>query len=257
MDETSPQTLVRLNKAIAAAGVCSRRKADELISNGAVRVNGQLVDTPGVSVDPQQDRIEVSGKLLARPSATAEMEYVLLHKPIRVMTTTSDPEGRRTVYDLLPPELRAKRLLHVGRLDLMSDGLLLLTTDGELAHRLTHPSRHLPKIYRARVRGELTDAALTAMRSGMSLEDGTRIAPITVRVLELKKAAQESLLEMTLIQGVNRQVRRMCACCELEVRSLSRVSMGPLQLGDLPSGAWRRLTGAEVEALRRAVGLEV
>jgi 23S rRNA pseudouridine2605 synthase len=256
MGSPASPSLVRLNKAIAAAGVCSRRKADELISNGSVRVNGQVVDTPGVSVDPSKDRIEVSGKLLSRPSTTEELEYVLLHKPVRVMTTTSDPQGRRTVYDLLPPELRAKRLLHVGRLDLMSEGLLLLTTDGDLAHRLTHPSHHLPKIYRARVRGELTESALAAMRTGMLLEDGTPLAPVTVRVVERNDKARESLLELTLIQGVNRQIRRMCACCDLEVRRLSRVSMGPLQLGDLPSGAWRRLSNAEVDALRKAVGLK-
>jgi len=250
---------VRLNKAIAAAGICSRRKADELIASGAVKVNGATVATPGVSVDPAADRIEVAGELLPAAPAASELEYVLMHKPTAVMTTASDPQGRRTVYDLLSPEMRAKRLVHVGRLDFMSEGLLLLTTDGELAHRLMHPSRHLSKVYQVRVRGQLSETALESMRAGMRLEDGTAIAPVSVNILSAGPARRSknvgALIEMTLIQGLNRQVRRMCDCCGLVVLRLLRVSQGPLQLGDLRPGAWRRLTADEIEALRQAVGL--
>lgn len=246
---------LRLNKAIAAAGICSRRKADELILAGAVSVNGATVATPGVIIDPENDCVEVAGKRIRVPSSTRTHEYILLHKPTGVMTTTRDPQGRRTVYDLLPPWLRDKRPVHVGRLDYASEGLLLLTTDGELAHRLTHPRHHLPKVYHVTVRGRLPAAALEAMRAGMLLADGAPVAPVGVKTLSTGPNPSATRLEMTLIQGLNRQIRRMLEVFGFEVLVLQRVAQGPVRLGELPLGGWRPLTPAELTALQKAVGL--
>ncbi len=245
-------TLLRLNRALAQAGVCSRRKADELIQAGRVRVNGALVESPGLRIDPARDTVAVDGRTIAL--GRDEELYLLLHKPPHVMTTLSDPEGRGTVLDLLPPDLAAQRPVPVGRLDYMSEGLLLLTTDGELTLRLTHPRYHLPKVYQVQVRGRVAPEALAVIRKGQRLSDGTKLAPAEVRVLH--QDARNTLLELTLIQGVNRQIRRMCQDLGLTILFLRRSAQGPVQLGDLPRGAWRRLRADEVAALRGSVGLD-
>lgn len=245
---------VRLNKAIAGAGVCSRRQADDLILQGVVRVNDEVVNTPGARVVPGRDRIEVRGQMLALDAAPAAFTYVMLHKPVQVVSTVRDPQGRATVLGILPPDLRGGRLYPVGRLDYFSEGLLILTDDGELTNRLTHPRYHLPKVYMVKVRGHVTEAALAPMRKGMTLAEGEQLAPVEVRLLQSER--QASLIEMTLHQGVNRQVRRMCRDLGLTVLLLRRVRQGPLELGELPKGAARRLTAHEVTALRRAAGLE-
>jgi 23S rRNA pseudouridine2605 synthase len=254
------QRLVRLNKAIAMAGVCSRRGADELIATGLVTVNGRPAEA-GTKVDPDRDVVEVRGKRVGLKSTEAPGNvYLMLHKPVRVVTTASDPQGRRTVLDLLPDALRAARPFPVGRLDFFSEGLLLLTSDGELAHRLTHPSHHLPKTYEVEVRGEADEARLAAMRRGMTLPAGSpggqaeRLAPAEVRVL--RRTPGGAVLELVLIQGVNRQIRRMCQALDLTVLRLRRVRVGGLRLGELPPGAWRELTPKEVGDLRMAVGLD-
>ncbi|MGE4298546.1 MAG: pseudouridine synthase [Desulfovibrionaceae bacterium] len=246
---------IRLNKALAAAGVCSRRRADELIMAGAVRVNGAVVDTPGVKVVPGQDAIEVEGRAVElAPPASRKHEYILLHKPIRTVTTMSDPQGRPTVLDLLPQALRDARVTPVGRLDFYSEGLLLLTTDGDLLHRLTHPSHHLSKIYLVRARGLVSDEVLDIMRSGMTLAEGDRLAPVDVRVV--RRFDDGAMLEMTLVQGVNRQIRRMCRDLDLTILTLRRMRHGPIDLRGMACGAWRRLTPDEVAALYKAVGLK-
>lgn len=255
---------VRLNKALADAGLCSRRKADELIFSGAVRVNGHPADSPGLRVRPGRDTVEVEGRAVALRGAEGERPepcWLMLHKPVGVVATVRDPEGRRTVLDLVPVPWRQRRLYPVGRLDFFSEGLLLLTDDGELAHRLTHPRWHLPRVYEVRVRPEsgasVPESALNSMRRGMTLAEGERLAPVDVAVVADSRPGRESgvLLRLTLRQGLNRQIRRMCRDLGLTVLRLRRVAQGPLSLGALPAGSVRSLSGDEVTALRRAVGL--
>lgn len=248
---------MRLNKALATAGVCSRRKADELVFSGKVAVNGVIARSPGMQVDTGEDIITVNDKPVAflSPGRPEEAKaYYLLNKPVEVVTTLSDPQGRRTVLDILPENLRKRRVFPVGRLDYFSEGLLLLTTDGDLTYRLTHPKHHLPKIYEVLVRGEVTQAKLATMRSGMTLAEGERLAPVDVTILA-RKPSGPTLLRMTLIQGINRQIRRMCRDLGLTVLKLRRTREGPLELGALPVGQARSLTSEEVKALRKAVGL--
>ena len=245
-------SLVRINKALSQAGVCSRRAADELIAQGQVTVNGR-VPGPGDKVDPATDRIEVRGKPInAAPPADGH-DYVLLHKPTQVVTTAKDPQGRKTVLDILPPALKRSRLYPVGRLDFFSEGLLLLTNDGELANRLMHPSHHLPKVYHVTIRGIVPERALQIMRKGMTLAEGERLAPVEASVL--RTVAKTTTLELTLHQGINRQIRRMCRDLKFTVLRLARVSQGPLSLGPLKPGQSRPLTADEIRQLKEAVGL--
>lgn len=240
---------VRLNKAIAAAGLCSRRKADELILAGQVRINGTLEENPARRVLPG-DRIAVNDRELA---AAQEYYYLLLHKPVQTVCTVNDPEGRPTVMAYLPPEVRHLRLYPVGRLDYFSEGLLLLTNDGELAQRLTHPRHHQPKTYEVLIRGSVPETALAVMRRGMRLDEGQALLPVDV---EAKTAENgNTLLRMVLRQGVNRQIRRMCRDLGLTILRLRRVAQGPLALGSLKPGAARALAPGEVAGLRQSVGL--
>jgi len=247
---------IRLNKALADAGLCSRRRADELIFSGAVSVNGQRAESPGQRVS-SQDRVTVHGRPVLLRAEEAQACWLMLHKPVQVVSTARDPEGRETVLDLLPPPWCHKRLYPVGRLDYFSEGLLLLTDDGELAHRLTHPRWHLPKIYHVLVRPEggrdTVLPALARMKRGMTLAEGERLAPVEARVLSADERGV--LLEMVLHQGLNRQIRRMCRDVEFTVLRLKRVQEGPVRLGDLPPRKVRPLSVSEVAALRRAVGL--
>lgn len=255
---------VRLNKALADAGLCSRRKADELVFSGAVRVNGRRADSPGARVRPGRDAVEVNGRPVVLRGAGGDIPefcWLMLHKPVGVVATACDPEGRRTVLDLVPPPWNGRRLYPVGRLDFFSEGLLLLTDDGELAHRLSHPRWHLPRVYEVRVRPEHGAAALSGaletMRRGMTLAEGDRLAPVEAEVMDDARGRREPgiLLRLTLHQGLNRQIRRMCRDLGLTVLRLRRVAQGPLRLGALPAGGVRPLRGDEVSALRRAVGL--
>ena len=240
---------VRLNKVIAAAGLCSRRKADELILAGQVRINGTLEENPARRVLPG-DRIAVNDRERA---AAQEYYYLLLHKPVQTVCTVNDPEGRPTVMAYLPPEVRHLRLYPVGRLDYFSEGLLLLTNDGELAQRLTHPRHHQPKTYEVLIRGSVPETALAVMRRGMRLDEGQALLPVDV---EAKTAENgNTLLRMVLRQGVNRQIRRMCRDLGLTILRLRRVAQGPLALGNLKPGAARALTTGEVADLRQSVGL--
>ncbi|BBD07695.1 pseudouridine synthase [Desulfovibrio ferrophilus] len=246
---------IRINKALAQAGICSRRAADDLVAQGLVAVNGETVTAAGTKVVPGKDHITVQGKPIALSSpGQDEFNYVLLNKPTQVVTTVSDPQGRRTVLDVLPQNLKKNRLFPVGRLDFFSQGLLLLTNDGEMANRLTHPSWHLPKVYRVTIRGGIAEAKLNIMRKGMVLAEGERLSPVEVTIA--KQQAGTVQLEMTLIQGLNRQIRRMCRDLKWTVLRLERVSQGPLSLGRLREGQARELQADELAALRKAVGLE-
>lgn len=248
--------LLRINKYLSECGAASRRGADELILAGRVQLNGVAVTEPGIRVDPVTDKVLVDGKAVAHPAASGSGGHeltLLLHKPVQVVTTRSDPQGRQTVFDILPQEYRTERLLHVGRLDYFSEGLLLLTTDGSLMNRLIHPRWHLPKVYHVLVRGAVSDIKLGIMRDGMTLKEGEKLAPVEVGIL--RSDAGGVWLEMTLLQGINRQIRRMCRDLGLTVLKLIRVRQGPISLGSLNPGQCRPLTPQEVRGLRRAVGL--
>lgn len=240
----------RLNKAVAASGHCSRRKADDLIQAGRVRVNNLLEINPARHVLPS-DVLSVDNIQLA--AAPLEFSYFLLHKPVGVVCTVRDPENRPTVMEYLPPTAHDLRLYPVGRLDFFSEGLLLLTNDGDLAQALTHPARHQVKKYEVLVRGFVPDTALNIMRDGMRLAEGEELRPIEVDRRET--AHKNSRLRMTLHQGVNRQIRRMCRDLDLTILRLRRVAQGSLTLGDLASGQCRSLTAAEAAALRKSAGL--
>lgn len=234
---------MRIHRALARAGIASRRKSEELVAAGRVTINGVVART-GQSVDPARDKITVDGKMVAAPKAP---KWFLLHKPAGVLTTRSDPEGRRTVFDLVPPE---PGLTYVGRLDYMTEGALLLTTDGDGAHILTHPSSSVPRTYIATVRGSVK-AAAAEIRSGIELEDGpVHVEDVEVREGELPRTWD---LEMTIREGRTREVRRICEAVGLEVLRLVRTSFGPVRLGALAAGASRTLSQKELELIRALV----
>jgi 23S rRNA pseudouridine2605 synthase len=232
---------MRLAKHLAHAGVASRRAAERLIEQGRVSVDGAVVTDPARDVSGGE-AIAVDGAPLGAPPPGRRV--IALHKPAGVVSTARDTHGRRTVVDLVPAA--GARLYPVGRLDADTTGLILLTDDGDLAHRLTHPRFEVPKTYRARVaRPPVREPALRALREGVELDDG-RTAPAQVRRLE------PDLLELTLREGRKRQVKRMCEAVGHPVLELQRVAFGPLRLGDLEPGAHRELTPAEVERLRKS-----
>jgi len=229
---------VRLAKFLAHAGVASRRAAEEVVRAGRVTVGGEVATDPARDVDAASG-VAVDGHALDGPQ---ERVVVALNKPAGVVSTARDTHGRRTVVDLV--DVPGARLYPVGRLDVDTTGLLLLTNDGELAERLLHPRYELPRTYRARVAGgRVSPGALRALREGVDLEDG-RTAPAGVREV------RAGLLELTLREGRKRQVKRMCAAVGHPVRALERTRFGPLDLGGLEPGRWRRMTAAEVERLR-------
>lgn len=237
----------RLQKIIAAAGIASRRKAEELISCGRVAVNGRVVTELGTKADPEQDHIKVDGKLLHGPERQV---YLLLNKPKGYVTTLSDPEGRPTVASLLRG-IKA-RVYPVGRLDYASEGLLLLTNDGALAQQLMKAASHVPKTYLIKVSGQPSEEAVAKLRSGVSIEtdQGRRVrtAPAKIRII---REAANPWYEITLIEGRNRQIRRMFEQVGHHVEKIKRVRYGPLQL-DVPPGDYRQLSTQEVERLKNA-----
>ncbi|HEV2376874.1 MAG TPA: pseudouridine synthase [Streptosporangiaceae bacterium] len=238
---------VRLQKVLAAAGVGSRRHCEELIGEGRVEVDGEIVRRFGARVDPEHQVIKVDGRRI--PSRQG-LVYLALNKPPRVLTTMSDDRGRRTVGDLLGE--RAERLYHVGRLDYDTEGLMLFTNDGELAHRLAHPSYGVSKTYLADVPGPVPRDLARRLLSGVELEDGAASAD-KFRVVE--QAGTRALVEITLHEGRKHIVRRLLAAVDHPVSRLVRTHVGPVALGNLRPGATRPLTTAEVGELYAAVGL--
>ena len=232
---------IRLQKFIADSGLMSRRAAEAEIENGNVSVNGHVAGI-GDKVDPMRDSVTYRGKKI--PYARREHVYIMINKPRGYLSSTSDDRGRKCVTELL--DRVDARIYPVGRLDLVSEGLLLLTDDGELKNRLTHPSHSLPKVYRVKVGGEVSDEALEILTSPLII-DGYKIRPVEVSV----GVADESgtVLKMTLTEGRNRQIRKMCEQAGLTVKRLSRISIGNLKLDGLPVGKWRHLTKEEVDYL--------
>ena len=236
---------MRLQRALARAGVASRRAAEKLIEDGRVRVDGKPA-TLGMKVDPDRQRITV-GK---QPVRIRERRWLAFHKPLGVVTTAKDEEGRRTVLDFIPD---SAALTYVGRLDVMTTGLLLLTTDGEAVHRLTHPRYRIPRRYTALVHGRPTAEIAKAAQQRVVV-DGRPVAPSEVKVRPGNEG--RSILDLTLEEGRNRIVRRWCEAIGLKVDRLARLSYGPVRLGDLPPGRYRPLTPREQSALYKAVRLD-
>ncbi len=247
---TADASGVRLQKMIAAAGIASRRAAEQLIADGRVTVNGETVRELGVRAHPGRDDVRVDGRRLARPE---QLRYLLIHKPAGYVTTRMDPQRRPTVLDLIPGV--REYVYPVGRLDYDSEGLLLLTNDGRLASVLTHPRHAVPRVYEAVVRGVPTPAQLRRLANGVTL-DGQRTAPAEVRLVPRRgpghDRTRDARVRVTLREGRNRQVRRMFDAIGHPVCRLRRTRLGPLALRGLKPGDARELTVAEVKALRRA-----
>jgi len=246
-----------LHKALAHAGVASRRACEALVAEGRVRVNGAEIRQLPVWVDLSQDVVAIDG---LRVGAPIRKLHILLNKPERCVSTVRDEAGRRTVVDLVSHP-SGDRLYPVGRLDIDTRGLVLLTNDGELAQRLTHPRYGVEKVYRAIVKGVVSQETLVAMREGVMLAKresgkthGAARASATVRVVHRKPL--RTILDITLHEGQNRQIRRMFAQFGHPVKRLTRIRMGPLELRGVALGAWRELTVMEIRALRRAAGLQ-
>jgi 23S rRNA pseudouridine2605 synthase len=236
---------MRLQRALARAGVASRRAAEQLIEDGKVRIDGKVA-TLGMKVDPDSQLITVAGRAV-RPHAR---RWLAFHKPLGVVTTADDEEGRRTVFDFIPDH---GGLTYVGRLDVMTTGLLLLTTDGEAVHRLTHPRYRIPRHYTALVHGRPTSEIAAAARRRVVI-DGR---PVTVEQVRVRPGSEgRSILDVTLTEGRNRIVRRWAEAMGLKVERLARLSYGPVRLGDLPPGRARPLTPREEAALYQAIRMK-
>jgi 23S rRNA pseudouridine2605 synthase len=241
------KTSIRINKFLARAGVASRRGADDLIREGKVKLNGTVVKELGVLVDPDKDKISVNGKLVG---AFEDRVTIVLNKPVDVMTTMSDPQGRETVAQLVKSE--PFRLVPVGRLDFPTEGVLLMTTDGELANRVLHPRYKVPKSYYVKLGGRPTEEALDRLRNGISLEDG-RTKPALVDVLESEP--RRTWIEIILTEGKKRQVRRMCEAIGHRPLRVIRTSFSTIDLGDLRPGQYRYLGQEELMGLYKLIGM--
>ncbi len=232
---------VRLQKVLAAAGLGSRRSCEELISEGRVEVDRQVVKKLGTKGNPDEQEIKVDGQQIARPT----MRYYILNKPAGVLCTNNDPAGRIRVLDLIGD---ANHLFTIGRLDRSSEGLIIITNDGELANRIAHPSYEVSKVYLVRVAGDMRRADLAEIREGVYLSDGKAHVE-SIRIKTHRKNTTD--LEMVLCEGKNREIRRVLARVRHKVLMLKRVAIGPIRLADLPEGAYRELTYREVSALKK------
>ncbi|HWU22952.1 MAG TPA: pseudouridine synthase [Nocardioides sp.] len=244
--ETDDEGLIRLQKLLAQSGVASRRKCEELMLDGEVEVDGEIVTRLGTKVDPRTAVIKVSGKRLPPVSDHA---YLVLNKPRGVVSTMSDPEGRRTVADFVTD--RPERLFHVGRLDTDTSGLLLLTNDGDFANRMAHPSYEVEKTYVAEVVGRIAKGTVADLLAGITLDDGA-VQVRRVRVIDANASA--SIIELVIHEGRNRIVRRLMDHVGHPVKQLSRIKFGPVELGTLKPGATRELTHDELGQLLEIVG---
>jgi len=240
--------LERIQKILSSAGICSRREAESLIIEGRVKVNGHVVSELGTKADPDEDVIKVGNKVVR---SAAPKVYLLLNKPRGCVTTVSDPQGRTTVIELLGKT--GRRVYPVGRLDYDTEGLLLLTNDGEFANAVMHPSREVPKTYQVKVSGVLTDSDLRRLAAGIRLKEGVTGA---AKVRKMKLTDANSWIEMTIHEGWYRQVRRMCEMVGHPVLKIKRTKVGPLDLKGLPLGSFRELVPSEVRAMMTLAGKE-
>ncbi|GAA1831121.1 pseudouridine synthase [Microlunatus capsulatus] len=245
MNNDDDQGGIRLQKVLAAAGLASRRACEIMISEGRVEVNGRVVTEQGLRVDPERDTIRVDASRIPPPRRHL---YLVLNKPRGVVSTMDDPEGRRNLNDLLEGKRPGKqnRLFHVGRLDTETDGLIILTNDGDFAHKLAHPSFEVPKTYLAEVAGQMHPATVKRLREGIVLDDGP-VRPSSVKLVST--AEDRSLVKLTLHEGRNHIVRRTMEAVGHPVRKLSRTGIGPVRLGTLKSGDLRDLTRDELGGL--------
>lgn len=234
---------IRLQKFLADQGVASRRAIEKMIAAGKITVNGEVIVKQGVKIDPQTDIVRVNDQTIERSD---EHVYYWLNKPVGIISAASSKYGETTVADLIRSN---KRIYPVGRLDKDSQGLILLTNDGALTHRLTHPKFHLPKTYLVEITGHLTETKLETLRTGIELEEGTTLPA------EVEEVAP-NCLQFTIHEGKHRQIRRMCAAVRLHVVSLTRIQFGPVLLGKLKPGQFRPATQTEITTLQHLVGLQ-
>ncbi len=232
---------IRLQKFFTDNKIMSRRASERVIAAGNVKINGVTAKV-GDKVDPENDVIVYNGKVIKNNASNKK--YIMLNKPLGYVTTTSDEKGRETVLSLVSDV--GERVYPVGRLDMYSEGLLILTNDGELTNRLTHPKNNMPKIYSVVIKGEISPEALHMLNSPMEI-DGYKLKPVKVRVLSVKNGATNT--QFTLTEGRNRQIRKMCEKCSLTIMRLTRIAVGKLRLGELERGKWRELTKNEVDYL--------
>lgn len=229
----------RLNKYLASTGAASRRGADKLIEEGRVKVNGKVIKELGSSINEKNDTVMVDDNIV---KPVKDYAYILFYKPKGCITTSSDEKGRKTIYDYLQ-DLNVSHLIPVGRLDYDTEGMLIMTNDGDLAYKLTHPSYEIPKTYLVKVDGEMPEHKLAQLRKGV-LVDGEKTKRCKVKLLEYKDG--ESKLQVTITEGKNRQIRKMFEAVEREVKFLKRIAVGELRLGGLPRGGYRYLNDDEI-----------
>lgn len=244
-NSNSSTKTVRINKFFTDCGILSRRAAEAEIEAGRVKVNGEIAAL-GQKIDPKKDKVEYKGqRIMPRRGEDKKFTYVMLNKPCGYITTMTDDRGRKCVSELVSDV--GKRIYPVGRLDMYSDGLLLFTDDGELTNLLTHPKHEVPKIYHVKVKGSSDEKKIKELSKPMEI-DGYTIEPVKVEIASDR--SDSCILRMTLYEGRNRQIRKMCEQVHLEILSLRRVAIGDITLGDLPQGKWRHLSGAEVRYLK-------
>lgn len=236
--------IVRLQKYMAMCGAASRRGAEEIISAGRVTVNGKKITEQGVKVEIGADTVKMDGKVI-KPSG--KMYYIMLNKPVGYVTTVKDQFERPTVIDLVGTEIN-ERIFPVGRLDYETEGLLLLTNDGDFTYKVTHPKHNIPKTYIAVLKGGITIKGLAQLRGGVKLDDGFVTSPAQVEILDAENG--HTTIKITIHEGKNRQVRRMFEAVGSKVKELQRISIGTVELGNLPLGRWRHLTSHEINYLK-------
>ena len=234
---------IRLQKFLAEAGIASRRKCEELIIEGKIKVNGQVINTLGTKINPEKDKVEYNGKLIQKPNE--QHTYILLNKPIDYVTTVKDQFNRNTVLDLVKTD---KRLVPVGRLDMFTSGALILTDDGDFVYKITHPKHEITKTYTVTLKGFVTEEEVKKLENGVDIGDFVT-SKAKVRILKIDKETNKSRLEITIHEGKNRQIRKMCEAINKKVLALHRSKIGNLSVKDLKIGTWRYLKKQEVDEL--------
>lgn len=237
--------IVRLQKYIAMCGIASRRAAETMISEGRVCVNGEKVTEQGVKIEIGADKVMVDGEVIKNKN---KKYYIMLNKPVGYVTTVKDQFGRPTVIDLIKADLKDERIFPVGRLDYETEGLLLLTNDGDFTYKVTHPKFHMDKTYIAAVKGGVSIHDMNCLREGIRLDDGFKTSPAKAEITDVKNGY--TFVKLTIHEGKNRQVRRMFEALGKNIAALQRLSIGTVELGNLPLGRWRHLTSHEISYLQ-------